>query len=56
MTVHVSLAVPGTEAHGGYAFCGFAALILLKQHKLCDIRRLLVREGGNEGCICTDCM
>ena len=36
--------VPGTEAHGGYTFCGFAALSLLKKTHLCDIRRLLVRK------------
>lgn len=35
-------AVPGTEAHGGYAFCSFAALLLLRQHQLCDIQKLLV--------------
>jgi protein farnesyltransferase subunit beta len=34
-------AVPGTEAHGGYTYCGFAALRLLGQCGLCDVRRLL---------------
>ena len=34
--------VPGTEAHGGYTYCGFAALRLLGQCGLCDVRRLLV--------------
>lgn len=35
-------ALPGTEAHGGYTFCGFAAALLLKKHKLVDIQSLLV--------------
>ena len=34
--------VPGTEAHGGYTYCGFASLSLLHSTHLCDIRRLLV--------------
>ena len=38
-------AVPGTEAHGGYTFCGFAAALLLNKHHLCDIPSLLVREN-----------
>lgn len=33
---------PGTEAHGGYAFCGFAALVLLGKPHLCDVNKLLV--------------
>ena len=33
---------PGLEAHGGYSFCGLAALILLSKENLCDIRNLLV--------------
>ena len=37
-------AVPGTEAHGGYTFCGFAAALLLNKHHLCDIPSLLVCE------------
>ena len=37
-------AVPGTEAHGGYSFCGFAALVLLQESSLCDIYRLLVSD------------
>lgn len=50
-------AVPGTEAHGGYAFCGLAALdILGEAHKL-DLMKLLkwatsrqMRfEGGYQG-------
>lgn len=36
-------AVPGTEGHGGYAFCAFASLILLKEQNLCDIQKLLVK-------------
>lgn len=35
-------AVPGTEAHGGYTFCGFAAAVLLKATELVDMRSLLV--------------
>ena len=31
------------EAHGGYAFCGMAALTLLGHERLCDIDALLVR-------------
>lgn len=34
-------AVPGTEGHGGYAFCAFASLLLLKEQNLCDIHQLL---------------
>ena len=33
---------PGTEAHGGYTFCGFAALVLLGKPHLCDVNKLLV--------------
>ncbi|KAJ0173600.1 hypothetical protein K1T71_010749 [Dendrolimus kikuchii] len=32
---------PGMEAHGGYAFCGIAALALLNRTQLCDIDALL---------------
>ncbi|KAK4884664.1 hypothetical protein RN001_000935 [Aquatica leii] len=32
---------PGMEAHGGYAFCGIASLILLNKGHLCDIDSLL---------------
>ncbi|KAF5270211.1 hypothetical protein FQA39_LY08425 [Lamprigera yunnana] len=32
---------PGMEAHGGYAFCGLASLILLNKGHLCDIDSLL---------------
>ena len=34
--------MPGTEAHGGYTFCGFAALVLLNRTDLCDLQALLV--------------
>ena len=30
------------EAHGGYSFCGIAALTLLNKTKLCDLDALLV--------------
>lgn len=30
------------EAHGGYAFCGLAALFMLKKQHLCDVQSLLV--------------
>lgn len=33
---------PGTEAHGGYTFCGFAGLVLLGKPNLCDVNKLLV--------------
>ena len=34
-------AVPFTEAHGGYAFCGWAALNLLDRTYLCETESLL---------------
>lgn len=34
--------VPGMEAHGGYAFCGLAALFMLQKQHLCDLQSLLV--------------
>jgi protein farnesyltransferase subunit beta len=48
---------PGTEAHGGYAFCGLAASVLLKStHKLnipsllkWAAHRQMEREGGFQG-------
>lgn len=48
---------PGMEAHGGYAFCGIAALALLNRTQLCDIDALLrwcvnrqmSLEGGFQG-------
>lgn len=33
---------PGLEAHGGYTFCGAAALMLLNSLHLCDLKALLV--------------
>lgn len=36
-------AVPGTEAHGGYAFCGLAALYLLEDLSSFDLAALEVR-------------
>lgn len=33
--------VPGMEAHGGYSFCGLAALMLLGKGQLCNIDNLL---------------
>ncbi|NWJ04591.1 FNTB farnesyltransferase, partial [Crypturellus undulatus] len=33
--------VPGMEAHGGYTFCGLAALVILKQEHLLNLRSLL---------------
>ncbi|KAJ7386804.1 hypothetical protein OS493_006833 [Desmophyllum pertusum] len=32
---------PGLEAHGGYTFCGYAALVLLGKHNVIDNKRLL---------------
>ncbi|XP_074643711.1 protein farnesyltransferase subunit beta-like [Tubulanus polymorphus] len=32
---------PGLEAHGGYSFCGFAALSILQQEQFCNIKKLL---------------
>ncbi|KAK3595507.1 hypothetical protein CHS0354_021606 [Potamilus streckersoni] len=48
---------PGMEAHGGYSFCGLAALILLEHAKLCNIQALqrwtvnkqMSYEGGFQG-------
>jgi hypothetical protein len=37
--------VPGTEAHGGYAFCGVAALRLLGELSSFDLQALKVRAG-----------
>ncbi|XP_063803268.1 protein farnesyltransferase subunit beta isoform X1 [Pseudophryne corroboree] len=33
--------VPGMEAHGGYTFCGLAALVILKRTHLLDLKSLL---------------
>lgn len=32
---------PGLEAHGGYTFCGYAALVLLGKHNIINNKRLL---------------
>ncbi|KAK7103387.1 protein farnesyltransferase subunit beta-like [Littorina saxatilis] len=48
---------PGQEAHGGYSFCGIAALVILNKPELCDLPRLLrwtamrqmKYEGGFQG-------
>ncbi|CAB3372823.1 Hypothetical predicted protein [Cloeon dipterum] len=49
--------VPGMEAHGGYAFCGLAALFLMGQEDLIDfpaflrwaVSRQMKLEGGFQG-------
>ncbi|NWQ92702.1 FNTB farnesyltransferase, partial [Burhinus bistriatus] len=33
--------VPGMEAHGGYTFCGMAALVILRKEHLLNLRSLL---------------
>ncbi|KAL6433912.1 hypothetical protein ACFW04_005849 [Cataglyphis niger] len=34
---------PGMEAHGGYAYCALAALVMLGKTELCNLPELLVR-------------
>lgn len=34
--------VPGMEAHGGYTFCGLAALVILKKERSLNLKSLLV--------------
>lgn len=34
--------VPGLEAHGGYTFCGTAALVILGKEHMLDLKALLV--------------
>jgi len=49
--------VPGMEAHGGYSFCGLAALILMKAEARCNLSTLALwganrqmrLEGGFQG-------
>jgi len=49
--------LPGHEAHGGYTFCGFAAIAMLGQEQLVNIKKLLKwvsfrqmkLEGGFQG-------
>ena len=31
---------PGNEAHGGYTFCGLAALVLIERTDLIDLEQL----------------
>lgn len=44
---------PGNEAHGGYTFCGLAALVLLNETRALDISRLeawlVQRQAAIEG-------
>uniref|UniRef100_H2Z533 Protein farnesyltransferase subunit beta n=1 Tax=Ciona savignyi TaxID=51511 RepID=H2Z533_CIOSA len=48
---------PGAEAHGGYTFCGYAALVILNHAKLVDtdkllrwvVNRQMSLEGGFQG-------
>jgi len=48
---------PGSEAHGGYTFCGFACLVLLEKHQSVNIKSLVKwavnrqmrLEGGFQG-------
>lgn len=48
---------PGQEAHGGYSFCGLAALVILNRTDMCDLAKLLrwtsmrqmKYEGGFQG-------
>lgn len=50
-------ACPGMEAHGGYSFCGLAALFMLGKDHLCDMKafmrwivnRQMRLEGGFQG-------
>lgn len=45
------------EAHGGYTFCAFAALVMMEKAKLCDLdlllkwaaNRQMIVEGGFQG-------
>ena len=34
--------MPGMEAHGGYTFCGLAALVILKKERSLNLKSLLV--------------
>lgn len=40
--------MPGLEAHGGYTFCGTAALVILGNEQMLDLRALLVRKMSRE--------
>ncbi len=37
--------MPGLEAHGGYTFCGTAALVILGKEHMLDLKALLVRNS-----------
>ncbi len=41
--------VPGLEAHGGYTFCGTAALVILGKEHMLDLKALLVSPVS---CLC----
>ena len=34
--------MPGLEAHGGYTFCGTAAMVILGKEHMLDLKALLV--------------
>ena len=38
---------PGNEAHGGYTFCGLAALALVGQATRLDLTRYVMRGGAS---------
>ena len=44
-------AYPGCEAHGGYTFCAFAALCILKRYDVFHGPRLLVKHNKEPSCI-----
>lgn len=42
--------MPGLEAHGGYTFCGTAALVILGKEHMLDLKALLVRNLTQRYC------
>ncbi|XP_028351806.1 protein farnesyltransferase subunit beta isoform X8 [Physeter macrocephalus] len=40
--------VPGMEAHGGYTFCGLAALVILKKERFLNLKSLLQWVTGRQ--------
>uniref|UniRef100_A0A3Q1H9Y2 Protein farnesyltransferase subunit beta n=1 Tax=Acanthochromis polyacanthus TaxID=80966 RepID=A0A3Q1H9Y2_9TELE len=40
--------VPGLEAHGGYTFCGTAALVILGKEHMLDLKALLAKDRSTE--------
>ena len=42
VVVVVIIIILGLEAHGGYTFCGYAALAILGQEQKSDTKKLLV--------------